>query len=109
MSAPADELRAAATKLADPACGLPKTLADSLRDLVEESATRWATEMVRDRAECPSCDSSTGCGHPEQDFHDGSNDRAGCERPVDGPDGTRCDCFDRALAVARAVNGGQQS
>lgn len=108
MTSPADELRAAATMLADPACGLPKPLADSLRDLVDESANRWDTEIVRDLPECPSCGDGCG-GHAEQDFHDGSNDRAGCERPVDGPDGERCDCFDKALAVARALNGGQQS
>ena len=83
------------------------SIAAPLADWMDDCATRWEEEINRDRGECPSCESTPGCNHPEHDFHDGSASRAGCERSFDGPDGDRCDCFDHVLAVARALNGGQ--
>lgn len=71
---------------------------------LEDEAAYAEKGFVRDAPECPGCGDGCG-GHDEMDFHDGTEDRAGCERPLNGSDGNRCACFTHALAVARAITG----
>jgi hypothetical protein len=94
-------------------CGTPysddeptvsRALCEPLAALLEQEAAHAEDGIVRDAPECPAC--GEGCrGHDEQDFHDGTEDRGGCERPLGGPDDHRCACFDGVLAVARVING----
>lgn len=78
--------------------------AETLAAWLEREAEHAAKGIVRDWPECPSCGDGCG-GHDEQDFHDGTVDRGGCNRPLNGPDDHRCACFDEPLAVARAILG----
>lgn len=81
-------------------------VAEPIAAWLEDEGEHFAKEFIRDQPECPSCGDGA-CHHPEQDYHDGSDDRAGCERPFGGPGDNRCACFDHALVVARAINGRQ--
>ena len=98
---PARTLRRAAAKL-HRGSALPNPLVAALADLMAAEATRYDDEITRDRPECPACDSFPGCHHPEEDYHDGGQRGAGCDR-VFNSDDDRCTCFDKALAVARAL------
>jgi hypothetical protein len=84
---PAETLKAAAAKLRNPyLCNVPNNLLAKVAAWLENEADRYNAEMVRDRPECPNCDSGMGCHHDEADFHDGSDNRAGCEKPFGGPE-----------------------
>lgn len=102
---PAQEFRTAAATLRERA--KPGPLVSPLAALLDAEGERYENEITRDVPECPSCGESPGCrGHAEEDFHDGGKTGSGCDRVFsDGDD--RCECFDRALAVARVVNGGE--
>lgn len=114
MSTPAETLRAAAGLLrGEPAPephprrlppAMPDVYAEPLAAWLEREAEHAEKGIVRDWPECPSCGDGCG-GHDEQDFHDGTDDRGGCNRSLGGPDDHRCACFDEPLAVARAILG----
>lgn len=85
MTSPADELRAAGTLLRTPVCGLPKPVADALFDWMADTSEDLSGAMV-----------------VASKWPDG--DTADPIKQCDEPDSVR-----RALAFARALNGGQQS
>ena len=100
---PAGELRAAVIALREPdQKHVAPAVAEPLAAWLEGEVEHAENGIVRDAPECPGCGDGCG-GHDEQDFHDGADDRLGCNRPLDGPDDHRCGCFDRSLAVARAI------
>lgn len=89
-------------KLASPA------LAKPLAGLLNTEADRWDEEVIKDVAECPSCDldipTATCTSHPEEYFHDD-----GCDLVIRPPednedDDMRCPCFDNVLEAAREIN-----
>ena len=75
-------------------------LAEPLASWLEESAKIFDREVLMDSPECPNC--GEGCsGHPDALVHD-----EGCGNWLADEDADlRCKCFDRALAVARVLNG----
>jgi hypothetical protein len=122
---PAEELRAAATKLrsGDHFIGTEIRCYDRdylawlgslvagvkpLAEWLEAEAQRWGNDVTRDSPEGPCCDGSMPCHHPEMDFHDGGRQGWGCDGIYGHTDPEeRCACWDNALAVARAINGGE--
>ncbi|MFI6793629.1 hypothetical protein ACIBG4_40495 [Nonomuraea sp. NPDC050383] len=88
-------------------CGVPHAasspVADQLREplaaWLEKAAKSFDDETYEDAIECPSC--GDGC----HEDHGTMRVHSFCGRTI-GADAERCACFDEALAVARAVNGG---
>ena len=97
---PAQEFRTAAATLRERAN--PGPIVEPLAALLDAEGKRYENEITRDRPECPNCGEGYGCGgHAEEDFHD---DGCGGIVADNIDDADQCNCFDRALAVARVIN-----
>jgi hypothetical protein len=81
---------------------LLRQLADPMADWLEKTAKDFSEQVIEDELECSNCDTSWPCGgHPRVLIHDD-----GCGGCIETGSSEDCRCFDRALAVARVLNGG---
>lgn len=111
---PSEEMRDAATVILNAAedgdaKGASPTrpeMSKAIVDLLAHTATQFDDEMRAEGAECTIQCVYFDCDHKKDWWHVGAKAvDPGCGRHVGAPvDGKTCTCFDKLLALARAIN-----